>query len=390
MIWINFLHCYQPANSHEDFIKEATEKSYLRIIRALEENKDTKFTLNISGCLFLRWEELGFFDLIIRIANLVEQKKLELVSSVCYHPLMPLISENEIRKQIQENEEVLQRCIAKNFKAKGFFLPEMAYSPLAGKVIADFGYEWIILDEIAENGFLKNDYNAKVFLDKETGLKVVFRNRKMSSSFMPDTLNELIKNNKLDEFNNLITATDGELYGLRHIDHKGIFEKILKNEKIKTKTISEFVQGFDQELKEINLVSCNWESEEQELKNNLPFALWCNPENKIHLKLWDLANLCINTLSENEDDENFLWARWHLVRGLASCSFWWASEKDFSSIFGPLAWSPEDIEKGANDLVRSVRSLENKKTKKQKVKTELLFAEIIKLIWKKHWLFHWK
>ena len=48
MLWINFLHIYQPANSDAFVIREATEKSYLRLIRALEEHPNLHFTFKIK------------------------------------------------------------------------------------------------------------------------------------------------------------------------------------------------------------------------------------------------------------------------------------------------------------------------------------------------------
>ena len=63
MLWINFLHIYQPVNTDAYIIREATDRSYLRLIRALEEHSDLHFTFNISGCLFLRWKELGYHDI---------------------------------------------------------------------------------------------------------------------------------------------------------------------------------------------------------------------------------------------------------------------------------------------------------------------------------------
>ena len=65
--WINFLHIYQPINTDAYIIKEATDKSYWRIINALNEHPKINFTLNISGCLLLRWEELGYKKLIVNI-----------------------------------------------------------------------------------------------------------------------------------------------------------------------------------------------------------------------------------------------------------------------------------------------------------------------------------
>ena len=66
MLWINFLHLYQPANTDGHIIKEATELSYYRIADALINNPKVKFTLNINGSLFLRWKELGYDSLIKR------------------------------------------------------------------------------------------------------------------------------------------------------------------------------------------------------------------------------------------------------------------------------------------------------------------------------------
>jgi predicted glycosyl hydrolase (DUF1957 family) len=386
MLWINFLHCYQPVNTDAHIIKEATEKSYARIIRAIEENKNTKFTLNINGCLFLRWEELGYDWLIKRIEKLLKSGRLELTGSVCYHPLLPMISETEIRKQITENEEILCKHFGKNFKAKGFFMPEMAYSQNAAKIIKDFGYEWLILDEIAVSGKINgHDFN-KVYLDKASDLKIVFRNRKISSSFVPDTLKKLMKE-KIDY--PIITATDGELYGLRHIDHTAEFEKVIRADNLTTETISNFIDS-KKETTAINIVDCSWESTEEDLKNNKPYILWFDPDKDIQQKLWELANLSYDTVESHLADENYYWARWHLVRGLASCTFWWASEKDFRHIFGPYAWNPDEIERGTNEFIRAVRALEDVQTRELKMKAEELYIEIKRQVWDKHWNYHWK
>ena len=129
MLWINFLHFYQPANVDKKKVIEATTLSYERIIRGLEENSHIKFTLNITGCLLLRWdEELKRIDLIRRIKRLVLKKQIELVSSAAYHPLLPLIDEKQVIEQIKENEIILRKYFGEKIPLKGFFLPEMAYS----------------------------------------------------------------------------------------------------------------------------------------------------------------------------------------------------------------------------------------------------------------------
>ncbi len=391
MLWINFLHLYQPANADAHVIKEATEESYLRIVRALEDHPGIKFTLNITGCLVLRWDHMGYGDLIGRIKKLIKKKQIELVGSAAYHPILPLISEKEAIKQVKEQEKILKKYFGEK-KPNGFFLPEMAYSPKIGKLIKKLGYKWIILDEIAYNGKLKQvDFNKKYY-DKETGLKIIFRSRDLSKGYVPDKLWELIKRREETKspIGDLVslTATDAELYGLRHIDHTAEFESLLKYKNLKTQTMSEFIKntrGKDA----ARPLACSWESHEKELKNKIPYALWYNKKNKIHQKLWQLANLVYKTVEKNEKDKNCYWARWHLVRGLSSCTYWWASAKDFR-LFGSISWSPDEIERGVNELIRSMRALEGEKTRKDKIKAEKLYIKIKQMIWHKHWTYYWK
>lgn len=375
MIWINFLHLYQPGNTEDRFIKDAVEKSYKRIVSALEKNPHIKFTLNISGCLLLRMDGLGYGDLIQRIKTLVEKGQVELTGSASYHPILPLIPKDQAISQIKENEQILLKYF--NYKPRGFFSPEMAYSPKLSKLIKSLGYEWLILDELSAAEPIDK---ASAYEDKASGLKIIFRSRSISQTFVPETIADLANKNSNET---IITATDGELYGLRHIDPQGKLESLLKLTSYGTKTISEFLAGVP--TKPIDLRESTWESSEDELKNELPFALWRDKNNEIHKNLWKLTALACKTIKKFQDDTNYAWARWHLVRGMASCMFWWASGKDFRHVFGPICWGPDEIERGANDLIRSIRALESESAKPMKLKAEKLHAKIRHAIWKRHW-----
>ncbi len=386
MLWINFLHLYQPANSDAYIIREATEKSYLRLIRALEEHPDLHFTFNISGCLFLRWKELGYHDIPKRLKKLVDNGQLEITGTAAYHALLPLINIKEVEKQIKENEKILRDNLGEDFKSRGFFFPEMAYGPEPAKLIKDMGYEWIILDEISAQGKMEKFDFKKVYQDENSDLKVVFRSREFSNSYVPKTIKEIINENKIDF---AITGTDGELYGLRYEDPDAIFENVIKNKNLKTKIISEYIDGINQ-TETMSLLPSNWNSTEKELKNHLPYSLWYDQENKIQMKLWDLANFAYELIEKHQDDKNYTWARWHLIRGLASCTFWWASARDLRSFFGPISWNPDEIERGANELIRSSRALDAKETREDKIEAEKLYISIKHKVWNKHWSYYWK
>ncbi len=388
MIWLNFLHLYQPVNTEEHIIKDATIQSYLRIIRALEEHPNARFTFNISGCLFLRWEDLGFKDIPERLKKLIDKKQLEITGTAAYHPIVPLIPEEEAVNQIKENEEILKKYLGEGFKPKGFFLPEMAYSPRASKLLKKLGYEWIILDEFSAQPKPKDFDPNKIYIDKASGIKVIFRSRKLSNSFVPETITKISQDSS-NKNTIAITATDAELYGLRHNDPTAILEKSVDNKNIKTLLFSDYIKE-QKTLQKIKIVKSTWETNRKDIDNNSPFPLWLNPKNDIQIKLWELANFSHKTVNNHKDDPNYTWAHWHLKRGFASCTFWWASKKDFKNVFGPISWNPDEIERGTNELIRAVRSLEKTTTRKDKIRAEKLYIKIKQMVWLKHWTYYWK
>jgi len=387
MQWINFLHLYQPANTKDYYIQEAVEKSYSRILRALEENPEARFTLNINGCLILRLCDMGYEWLVKRFRDLYEKGQIEIVSTAAYHPVLPLLPKREIIKQIKEQEGILKEKLGVKKRPSGFFLPEMAFSPEIAKTLVGLKYKWIILDEIAYNGKLDQVDFAKVYQDKDSGLKVVFRSRRFSNTYIPEKLRmELESDSQSPDL--VVTASDAELYGLRHEDPTGEFENILRQEGLELKTISEHIAG--RETVKIKPLACSWESMPKELLDNQPYVLWKGRHNKIHELLWKLADLTLVTVWENQSDPQYYWARWHMVRGLASCTFWWAASRDFNHNFGPYAWNPDEIERGLEEFIRAIRSIENSNTRKTKLKAEKIFIKTKELIWKRHWLHYWK
>jgi predicted glycosyl hydrolase (DUF1957 family) len=385
MWWINFLHLYQPASIESFVIEEAVKKSYRRLFNLLEKKPGLKMAMNISACLLERLETEGYLDLIDKIKIFVKQGRLELVGSAAFHGFLPRLTSEEIEYQIKYQEKVLKRLFDLNRPA-GFFIPEMAYHPKITKIIKKLGYKWLILDEISYNSSEKINYE-KCYKDKDTGLIIVFRQRKMSNVYLPDELKRLRRQKNLPAV--IITAVDGELYGLRHQDPNAELERIVFWSSLKSATITEFIEIQNNDINVCELRLSSWESTEEELKNNNPFILWDDNNNLLHKKLWQLADLALLTGKKYSRDEGQKDYRWHLNRGLASCWFWWASAYDFTHNYGPLAWSPDQIERGINDLVRAIRSLHNINSLKEKVLAENLVAELRKEIWQNHWQKYW-
>ncbi len=384
MKWINFLHLYQPANIESIFIKEAVNKSYRRLVQLLEKKTNLKMTMNIAACLIDRLEEEGYQDLINRFKKLVAAGRLELVGSAAFHGFLPRLPLAEVEEQIIYQEKTLNRVFHID-RPRGFFIPEMAYHPQVAKLVASRGYQWLILDEITWAGPGKLD-QQKVYQDENSGLKIIFRHRQLSASYPPDEMKRLRRQKDLPPA--IITAADGELYGLRHNDPGAELERIVFWSILETSTISEFISS-QKIITDCQLRASSWESTESELAASQPYLLWDNPDNKIQKLLWELADLVLSLKQESLKDNGYQWYRWHLNRGLASCWWWWASAYDLTRNFGPLAWNPDLVEKGVNDLVRAVRSLTNSSSVAVKIKTEELACKIRQVLWAEHWQKHW-
>lgn len=385
LTWVNTLHFYQPPTAENETVAAAAEKSYKRIIGALKRSPNIKFTVNLAGCLLEKLDMLGYRDLLSDIKLLYERNQIELTGTAAFHPILPLLPEAEIKNNIEANQKIFKKYFGEDFEAAGFFPPELAYSPALAEILKSYGYEWIMLDEISANGKLnKIDFN-KLYKEKNSGLKICFRSRELSKHYTPKIIFDLIDKNYAGT---AITATDAELYGLRHEDFSGTFEKLLHRPEIKTLTVGEYLAGLKDEIS-ITPAASSWESTEAELKKNLPFALWQNKSNKIQKLLWQLAGLAIVTVSRHQADSNYAWARHHLDRGLSSCTFWWASARDFR-LFGSISWSPDEIERGLNELIKSIRALTSPDSKAAKIAGEKLYIKIKTLIWRKHWHYYWK
>lgn len=376
--WINILHIYQPPGQEQGILRWIADESYYHLLYLLRQYPEFKITLNISGSLTRQLEHKGFYNLLDKLKKYVENGQIELTESAMYHPILPLLPKEEIERQIFLNEEINRKNFGHLYKPKGFFLPEMAYSKKVADAIKEKGYEWIALDEIH---FPKNkEINPEIkYTIAGNGLNVVFRNREFSKSYPPE---KIIKSFKKIKDSTLITAHDGEMYGHWHKDEGLYYEKIFKNPNIEMLNVSEYLEGLEDE-KTITPREASWETTAKDLEDKNPFPLWNDPQNKIHKMLWQLRNLAIETIKNKEEDPGWGWSRHYLDQGLASCSWWWASDRQ-PDVFTPQTWNPTEIEKGLNFLIKSIRSIKTA-DKEKRMKAEKIYLELLELIWEKHW-----
>lgn len=379
LYWINFLHIYQPPTQDSDVIKKVAFESYAYILDILENSKKTKLTLNISGSLIEKLQENNLDSLIERFKKLISRGQLELTGSAMYHPILPLINEEEIIEQIKLNNKKLREVFGDLFKPEGFYLPEMAYSEKVGKIIKNLGFKWILLGEMHFEDIKDKPDSSKRYKIKDNGMTVIFRDRKYSKSFAPRMILENFEKIK-SEF--LITAHDGELYGHWHKDYDKFLNKIVEHPQIENILVSDYLSKLNDSI-EIFPKEISWESVKEDIESGVPYALWDDPKNEIHQNLWQIEREVYNLMEAHSDDPNYKWSKFHYHRGVSSCFWWWASEKKVD-IFSPISWNPSIIESGALEFLKSIRSL-NKLSLEYRIKFEEKINNFRLMVWKRHW-----
>ncbi|MBI4128066.1 MAG: hypothetical protein HY459_03275 [Parcubacteria group bacterium] len=386
MYWANFLHIYQPPTQSREILRKIVHESYRPVLRILKKYPNARLTLNISGSLTELLATHGFQHVLRDIEGVLKTGRVELTETAKYHPILPLLPREEIVHQIEENHTTNRRHFGALYKPEGFFLPEMAFSMPVARAVAELGYRWIIVDEIAKretSGPVRYDRLYKI---ADLNLFVFFASRKFSRFLTsPGFLRskDFVKVAKAfaKEYTEvrpyLVTATDGEAYG-HHFPHREslldtFFRQDAKSEAIDAVTVSELFDRFTT-IETVSLVPSTWETTEADLARKAPYPLWNDPQNGIHAALNELMALAINVVNEHKEDSHYAYARTYLDRGLHSCSLWSASPW----------WNPDMVIAGATEVIRAVRSLENLDPK-TRLDAEELFLKVQERAWRKHW-----
>ena len=321
-MWLNFLHIYQPPTQEKKILADVVS-GYRQLFDFMLANPEAKVLLNISGCLTKTLAEIAP-DVIEKIKTLAEAGQIEFTGTAAYHPILPLISEKEVWRQIALNDQINKEYFGETFSPNGFFAPEAAYDSKILKILKKIGFAYAIVDEIGYCGKLDQlDYSQK-YLDKNTGLKLLFAARMPSKTIAftnplsADDFYSIILQSAKQRQGLLITALDGETFGHHHKNGTELLAHYLKNG-------GKFVLPRDLKfarVEEVNFLPSSWETHQENLKSGEPFLLWLNFENKIQRNLWQITDLL--TLAVNEEKNNQK-AREALDVALCSCTFWWAS-----------------------------------------------------------------
>ncbi|HCJ52312.1 MAG: hypothetical protein A2898_05370 [Candidatus Kerfeldbacteria bacterium RIFCSPLOWO2_01_FULL_48_11] len=374
MKWVNFLHIYQPPYQRRDIIERVVTESYQPVVEFLRSHPEVKVTINIPGILVEQLIDSGHDILLHDIGALAHSGQVELVGTSYAHAILPLIAAPYVVRQLRKHEATCIKIFGSAYHPRGFFPPEMCYSPETESVIHNSGFHWMIIDEIAYNGNLgKVAFNRQY--RTENGMTVVFRNRHLSNylSFVaqeasPDAFwNEVKRDDRSSSY--LITAMDGENLGHHRKELLPLWKQLVTDQRVQTCTVSEYLEALN-ETEVCQPLPSSWSSEENEIERGISYGLWKHPDNALHTLQWQLVERVAELIerSQAQGTTRVREAESLFDTAIASDQFWWASAHPWWDIdmvisraellkkVGALLVLPDDLQNSVNLLVDAIRT----------------------------------
>jgi len=363
--WAPLLHTYQPTFQDPKILRVINKECYKPLFSMLQEHENSAFSVNLNANLIDMLQEYNLSETLDIVNDLRSRGKIEIVGAAKYHPILPLISQKEAKRQILLNQETHIR-VFDNWNPNGFFPPELSVNSNILPLIYELGYKWVLLSGVACP--LTWPYN-QIYLSSQ-GLKLYFRDdilsnkisfNNISAKQFVDDLKEMfndhneIKNN--DKY--VITAMDSETFGHHHKNYERLFlsktlELINDEEDIELIFISNLDKIFPKCDNPILPQASSWSTTEEDLKENIPYPLWNHPNNNIHQLFWKmiksterLIELTLNLPQSNKPiiEEYKNTARWFYDQCVCSDTTWWANaEREI--------WSPNLIYNGIELIMK--------------------------------------
>ncbi len=348
--FVALLHAYQPPTQEVSILDRIVKLCYLPIAQVLQNNPDFKITLNMNASLTEMLED-DYLIVIEKYAELARNNQIEFLDSGAYHPILPLISQREARKQIKMNRKINSRIFGSVWKPRGLWPPELAVSETLATLVESLGYEYMIVPEvsISSNSPFPTPLLTRLLVHPSApNLFLINRNREVSNNISFRRYATI--QNALEHFNRLkalqpngilVLATDLETFGEHHHKYEKFLVQILQS--TEPRAVSEILGLPKQPIVEFR--SSSWSTSEEDLYRDIPFPLWAYPGNSIHELLNFHSDLLSETLElllskKDETDYEVKIALKAVAKAQHSCQTWWASTKDH--------FSKELIRKGFN------------------------------------------
>jgi len=381
------LHLYQPVTQSEEVFRKVYAESYAPLLKKIARTKDFSISIDLPLSLLEQMDRYGYSAWISDVKELVRLEKIEIVGSAAYHPLLSKLPKNFIEKQVILNEYGMGYYFGdlQNLEGEpaillrnvvGFFPPELSVNERILSVLDSLGYKWMIIDETSIPYDLNYQHKHGVYQFKDYSAKLVCRNRSFSNmlSFKRDlSTDDLTSSLKFFNANgkSFTVVMDGEFFGHHYGEGFLVLDKMLEACRILGIEITSVTKYVEQDCCLVlkDFVEASWGASDEEMSLGNVYPMWCDPENDIHKKQWDIIEGIISShFSDSfitEVDDYYTLPVWDtkglsrisnsilrqkiareilLQKSLHSDQFWWASKKILPA--GEYLYDPIMIKRG--------------------------------------------
>ncbi len=368
--WAQLLHFYQPPTQVPSVLRKICNESYRPLLHVFEEYPDARLTVNFNGVLTDMLMDCGHRDIIEGFRNLAEMGQIEFTGTGKYHPILPLIPKDEVKRQIYLNAQTNRHFFGKSYSPQGFFPPEMCYSQDILQPIIDSGHRWVIVAGVA----CPVEWPVDVIYKTQSGgqeIAVFFRDDVLSNriSFRNMEAKEFIAH--LEQWQGrreniyVVTAMDAETYG-HHIQgwERTFLARVYEELESSAESVTELTQVTALAGQHVSLLTngeaaakiqmvtvsqlldlfpvgrsieprpSSWSTTAEDMKAGNYYPLWQDKNNEVHRLQWEHLTICIDLVNralefvDNEDSRrSAIIARGLLDRAEHSCQMWWASNR---------------------------------------------------------------
>lgn len=237
------LHNHQPIGNFDHVLQQAYDDSYRPFLDVFSRYPTLKMSLHISGSL-LEWLMVHQAEYVDRLAELVEQGRIEIIGGAYFEPILAMIPSWDRVGQIRSYTRLLQNRLGATIR--GLWTPERVWEQSFARDLVDAGIEYTILDDFhfKSTGLHDSQLHGHLLTEDEGRVLSVFPGSERLRYVIPfgspqETIDYLAKLSEEHPDAIAVFGDDGEKFGTwpetkRHVYDDGwlvrFFDALVQNQ----------------------------------------------------------------------------------------------------------------------------------------------------------------